>query len=156
VDKAFGDLCQTAPFSFCITQFVLLAEAGRNTYTTFSDMPAIVENSILALVIFFVALGLGWAGKRLLGKEGILENTAASVKLNAEATAQIGGLIDKHDQRQSSHHDLCSESNKGVKILHGAALVACDQLEEACRENKIEVGDRISKVRQALRDSWSK
>jgi hypothetical protein len=119
--------------------------------TVLNGAPDIVQNSLLGMVIFLSALGLGWAGKRLLGKDGVLENTAAAVKLNAQATEKIGDLIDNHDKRQMSHHGLCEESSAGVKKLQIAAVVACDQVEEICREHRIEVGDRIHKVREALK-----
>jgi hypothetical protein len=130
--------------SFAEISFIFLGQ------TLLSNAPDIVQNSLLGMVIFLSALGIGWVGKRLFSKDGILESTAAAVKLNAEATAQIGNLIDQHDKHQTSHHNLCFESNHGVKRLQNAALVACDQLEEVCKENKIDVGDRIRKVREAL------
>jgi hypothetical protein len=98
---------------------------------------------LLSVVIMTVLSGVGWAGARLLGRGGLIEESN-------KALAAVADCVKQHDSRQAVHNEDCKTSSRGVARLHAAALEACDQVEEICHEHGIELGQRVVRVREAL------
>ena len=106
---------------------------------------------LLSLMVVSMMAAICWAGKRLLGKGGVMEEHAAALKANAAAVSGVQLMLEKHDTAQLGHHTSCSEANIGIQSLHRAALELCDFGEDVCKKYDIDAGGKIQRVREALR-----
>jgi hypothetical protein len=106
---------------------------------------------LLSAVVMAVLAGVGWAGMRMLGAGGVLEQHSKALTANAEAVKSVSDMVKNHDNSTKIHSEACTKAGITVEQLHAAAIEACDGLEEVCRENKIDIGTRIGRVREALR-----
>jgi hypothetical protein len=87
----------------------------------------------------------------MLGSGGVLEQHSNALTANAEAVKQVANMVTSHDTSVKVHADACQKAGITVEQLHAAAIEACDGIEEVCRENQIDIGTRIGRVREALR-----
>ena len=109
---------------------------------------------LLSAVVLTGMLGIGWAGKRLLGKEGIIEAQNKALAANSVAIHSVAECVKQHDERASrsmgDHASVCSETQKTVKQVHSAAVMACDVVERECRKREIDLSAEISRIRSEL------
>jgi hypothetical protein len=99
---------------------------------------------LLSAVVLGMMTGFGWCMRRMLGAGGILEN-------QNKVMSRVSSILEQQGASQDAHNTACEKSSAGIQRLHAAALEACDQVEEICKEHGIDVGGRVVRVREALR-----
>lgn len=104
------------------------------------------QYGLVGLMIAGIYIGIAWAGKQLLGKNGILR--ATSTALNG-----VTACLEKHNSASMNHAFECQGSNHRMTALHRAALSAIDEIEQECQARGIDVSDRCNRVRRELTDA---
>ena len=101
---------------------------------------------LVGLMVGCMYLGIAWAAKRLLGKDGIIEG-------QTRAIAAVTACLEKHQVNSTAHAEDCAENNQKVKRLHGAAVVAINEIEAECSVLGLDVTERCNRVRRELNDA---
>ncbi len=144
-----NQIAASTPFFFCINSFgsfiPIIADAG---------VVSVAYELLLSAVVLMGMMGVGWAAKRLLGRDGIIESLNKSLAANAISVESVAQCVKQHDSRaaqsMSSHADTCSETQKTVRQVHSAAIIACDVVEQECKKRDIDVSSEINRIRNEL------
>jgi hypothetical protein len=101
------------------------------------------QYGLVGLMIGGIFYGIGWAGKRLLGKGGVLE-------MHATALNQVADCVAQHTMREEGHGTECKEAHEKVDRLHAASVQALNEISDECKSRGIDVSERVARVRNAL------
>ena len=105
---------------------------------------------LLGVVILAILYGTAWAGKRLLGEQGVLEHQAVAMNAIAKSLDSVGRHVVNHETETRAHVSACVESGKQVGALHRAALAALTEIESECKEQGLDISARIERVRMVI------
>lgn len=105
---------------------------------------------LVGAMIGAIFFGIAWAGKRLLGKDGILENHTDAMRVVSQVLDGVTTCVERH-VRETGDHALFSESTgRRVTTLQRAALAALSEIEDECSSRGVDVSARVQRVRQVL------
>lgn len=104
---------------------------------------AFAQYGLVGLMISAIFGGIAWAGARLLGKDGILEQ-------HANALQHVAKCVQANTDSDTTHSSDCQEAHAKVDKIHAASLQALNEISDECKSRGIDVGERIARVRHAL------
>lgn len=108
------------------------------------------QYGLLGVVLCAVFGGIAWAGKRLLGENGILEKHAVSLDKVADCVAVVSENVKSSLTSAGEHANACTSANAKVQTIHKAAVAALDELEQECKSRGLDVSARVNRVRRVL------
>lgn len=113
-------------------------------------MEQFAQYGLVGLMIGGIYLGIAWGGKRLLGKDGLLEGHNLAMQKNADAIESVAVCMQEKSVFDKAHTKECDAANANVRRIHHAAVIALDEIEAECRAHGFDVADRCNRVRREL------
>ncbi len=101
------------------------------------------EYGLIGLMIGGIYAGIAWAGARLLGKEGVLDQ-------HAKALNRVADCVETHSTAAAEDSKTCHATGVKVGTLHQAAIAALGEIADECRHRGMDVDARVTRIRQIL------
>ena len=111
---------------------------------------AFAQWGLAGCMIGAIFYAIGWAGQRLVGVDGVLEHQASAMQSVSHSLNRVTELVDTHATETRGHVAACVETGRAVSILHRAAVATLTEVEAECRQQGLDVADRLERVRRAL------
>lgn len=101
------------------------------------------DYGLLGIVLLSVLSGIGWAGVRILGKDGLAERSLTTLNT-------VNDCLGKHHETSMEHYKVCTESNAQVDRMHDAAMLALDEIAAVGKQHGIDLTEPCNRVRREL------
>lgn len=108
-------------------------------------------DALLGVIIAAAITGLGWAGKRLLGKDGILESSNKAINSQVQSTNALCSLVQEDRLIDAGHHKDTAKQGETLDRFHAAALQAVNEIEAEGQSRGMDLRERCERVRKVLR-----
>jgi len=109
---------------------------------------------LVGIMVLAILAGIAWTGKRLLSKDGILENQASAMQSVSKSLEGVTRCLDKHASDTMGHMTACQATGEQVEVLHRAAMAALAEIEDEFHgKHGFDITARIGRIRQVLRGS---
>ena len=117
----------------------------------FAQASSFAEYGLIGLVLCAVFTAIGWSGIQLLGKNGILRESAEAISANAEAIKGVTTCLMTDRDLSEVHAASCKVANVTISQFRDAALCALEEISQECEARGMDMNQRIERVRSQLR-----